>query len=122
VLAGCHAQSQYPPPQHAGSGISAVDFERATQQVGEATSPSFLAPHRREDRTVDAGHDIPTNVAAEPHPRAGYEAFLDDIVAVAERFGFERRPPQAVMNHACADGGSDFHLKISPSAAVFGSG
>jgi hypothetical protein len=47
------------------------DFERATQQVGEATSAAFLAPYRRED------------------PRAGYAAFLADIVAVAERFGFE---------------------------------
>lgn len=65
------------------------DFERATQQVGEATSPSFLAPHRREDRTVDAGRDSPTNVSADPHPRAGYEAFLNDIIAVAERFGFK---------------------------------
>ena len=43
----------------------------ATQQVGEATSASFLAPYRREDS------------------RAGYEAFLADIVAVAQRFGFE---------------------------------
>lgn len=65
------------------------DFERATQQVGEATSPSFLAPQRREDRTVDAGRDSPVTVSADPHPRAGYEAFLNDIVAVAQRFGFE---------------------------------
>jgi hypothetical protein len=46
-------------------------FERATQQVGEATSAAFLAPYRRGD------------------PRAGYEAFLADIVNVAHRFGFE---------------------------------
>jgi hypothetical protein len=65
------------------------DFERATQQVGEATSPSFLAPHRREDRTVDAGRDSPTTMSADPDPRAGYEGFLADIVAVAQRFGFE---------------------------------
>ncbi len=65
------------------------ELERAAQQVGEATSPSFLAPHRREDRTVDAGRDSPTTVSAEPGPRAGYEAFLADIVAVAQRFGFE---------------------------------
>ena len=64
-------------------------FERATQQIGEAASASFLAPHRREDRTVDAGRDSPTPVSADPDPRAGYEAFLADIVAVAQRFGFE---------------------------------
>jgi len=28
-------------------------------------------------------------VSADPDPRAGYEAFLANIVAVAERFGFE---------------------------------
>jgi hypothetical protein len=65
------------------------DFERATQQIGEATSARFLAPHRREDRTQDARRDSPTPVSADPDPRAGYEAFLDDIVAIAQRFGFE---------------------------------
>jgi hypothetical protein len=65
------------------------EFERATQQVGEAASASFLAPHRREDRTQDAGRDSPTTVSADPDPQAGYEAFLADIVAVAQRFGFE---------------------------------
>ena len=57
------------------------DLERATKQIGEAASTSFLAPHRRENRTQDAGRDS--------DPRAGYEAFLADIVAVAQRFGFE---------------------------------
>lgn len=66
------------------------DFERATQQIGEAASASFLAPHRREERTQDAGRDGSTTVSAEPDPRAGYEAFLADIVAVAQRFGFEQ--------------------------------
>ena len=65
------------------------DFERATQQIGEAASASFLAPHRREERIQDAERDSPTTVSADPDPRAGYEAFLADIVAVAERFGFE---------------------------------
>jgi hypothetical protein len=57
------------------------DFERATRQIGETASASFLAPHRREEGTL-AGSAI-------PDPRAGYEAFLEDIVAVAQRFGFE---------------------------------
>ena len=65
------------------------DFERATQQIGEAASASFLAPHRREDRTRDAGRDSPATVSVDPDARAGYEAFLNDIVAVAQRFGFE---------------------------------
>lgn len=66
------------------------DFERATQQIGEAASASFLAPHRREERIVGAGGDSPASVSAEPDPRAGYEAFLADIIAVAQRFGFEQ--------------------------------
>ncbi len=65
------------------------DFERATQQIGEAISASFLAPQRREERTQDAGRDSPTTVSADPDPRSGYEAFLADIVAVAQRFGFD---------------------------------
>ena len=65
------------------------DFERASQQIGEAASAGFLVPHRREDRTQDAGRDSPMIVSADPDPRAGYEAFLADIVAVAQRFGFD---------------------------------
>jgi hypothetical protein len=57
------------------------DFERATRQIGETASASFLAPHRREKG--------PLAESAIPDPRAGYEAFLEDIVAVAQRFGFE---------------------------------
>jgi hypothetical protein len=57
------------------------DFERATRQIAEAASASFLAPHRREEGTLAE--------SAMPDPRAGYEAFLGDIVAVAQRFGFE---------------------------------
>jgi hypothetical protein len=53
------------------------DLERATQQTGEATSASFLAPNR------------PTTASADPDPRAGYDAFLSDIVATAQRFGFK---------------------------------
>src|SRR5438046_1982745 len=46
-------------------------FERATQQIGEAVSASFLAPHRREDRTQNAGRDSPTTASAGPDLRAG---------------------------------------------------
>ena len=65
------------------------EFERAAQQIGEAASASFLAPHRREESIQDAGRDSPTTVLADPEPRAGYQAFLADIMAVAQRFGFE---------------------------------
>ena len=65
------------------------ELERATQQIGEAVSASFLAPHRREDRTVDAGRDSPATASADPDPRAGYQAFLADVVAIAQRYGFE---------------------------------
>jgi hypothetical protein len=65
------------------------EFERATRQVGEAVSASFLTPHRREDRTADAGHDSPATASAEPDPQAGYAAFLDEIAAAAQRFGYK---------------------------------
>jgi hypothetical protein len=93
LTAATRSREVYPPDALAGdaaqnagvpnAGLSGVrvlsapdaagDFRvrAATQQVVEATSASFLAPYRRED------------------PRAGYEAFLADIVAVAQRFGFE---------------------------------
>jgi hypothetical protein len=82
VLSGVRVLSA---PDAAGD----FDFERATRQIGEAAAVSFLAPHRREERTQDAGRDSPATEATDPDPRAGYEAFLDDIVAVAQRFGFE---------------------------------
>src|SRR5438874_4378792 len=65
------------------------EFERATQQIGEAASASFLAPHRREDRIADAGSGGPAKVSPDPDPREGYDAFLADIVAAAQHFGFK---------------------------------
>jgi hypothetical protein len=82
VLSGVRVLSA---PDAAGD----FELERAAQQVGEAASATFLAPHRREDRTVDAGRDSPTAVSAERDPQAGYAVFLDDIVAAAQRFGFK---------------------------------
>jgi hypothetical protein len=63
-------------------------LERAVRQVGETVSPAFLAPYRREDRLGDARRDAPTPVAAEPDPREGYDSFLAEIVAAAQRWGF----------------------------------
>ncbi len=59
------------------------EFERATQQVGEAGSASFLAPHRRQQKVGGADRTSSTD------PQAGYEAFLADIIAAAQRFGFK---------------------------------
>jgi hypothetical protein len=64
-------------------------FERATQQVGEALSANFLAPQCREERLIDAGRDSPAVVSAQADPAAGYEEFLADLVAAAQRFGFK---------------------------------
>ena len=82
VLSGIRILSA---PDAAGN----FDFERATQQIGEAVSARFLAPHRREERAQDAGRDSPVTVLADPDPRAGYQAFLADVVAIAQRYGFE---------------------------------
>jgi hypothetical protein len=61
------------------------EIERAGQQVGEAVPPTFLAPHRREERTINAGCGSPVAQSAEPDPQEGYQAFL----AAAQPFGFE---------------------------------
>jgi hypothetical protein len=55
-------------------------FEPGQRQVGEAPSAAFLAPY---PRTGNAG--TPEAASA---PDAGYDAFLDDIVAAAKRSGF----------------------------------
>jgi hypothetical protein len=65
------------------------DFERARQHVGEAGTPTFLTPHRREDRLISSGRDSPATQPAQPDPRQGYLGFLADIVAAAQKFGFE---------------------------------
>src|SRR5215472_18252568 len=70
---------------------AAGDFhlERASQNVGEVSSAPFLAPYRREERLVDVGQDSPATKSIEPDPRQGYAEFLAEIVAAAERFGFD---------------------------------
>jgi len=65
------------------------EFERATRQIGEPVSATFIAPYRHEDRLSDAGRDRKTGAARALDPPAGYDAFLADIVSVAQRFGFE---------------------------------
>ena len=56
-------------------------FERGSREVGETASAVFLAPYR------------PVGGAGEPEtassdPRATYDAFIDDIVEAARRFGY----------------------------------
>jgi len=62
----------------------AGDFalERATQHAGEAPGAIFLAPFHRATAADRAG--------ADPDPRHGYEAFLDEIIDNAQRRGYRR--------------------------------
>jgi hypothetical protein len=60
-------------------------LERGSRQVGEAASV-FLVPYRRRG---NAGE--PEAVSSDP--TAGYQAFLDDIVNAASRFGY--RPEES---------------------------
>ncbi len=65
----------------APDGAGEFSLERGRRQVGETASAVFLAPYRP---TGNAG--APEAAAADP--RAGYEAFLDEITEAAQRFGF----------------------------------
>src|SRR5438874_11265606 len=51
------------------------ELERASRQVGEAGGAMFLAPFRR-----DPGRDF---AATASDPAAGYDGFIDEIVAAA---------------------------------------
>jgi hypothetical protein len=57
-------------------------IDPATQHASELVGAGalFLAPFHR----VTAEE----NAAADPDPRQGYEAFLDEIIEAAQRFGF----------------------------------
>jgi hypothetical protein len=65
-------------------------FERSSHHVGEVATPTFLAPHRREERLANTEGDPGAIEAGLPNPQDGYVEFLDDIVVAAQRFGFER--------------------------------
>ena len=54
--------------------LGRFELERANRQTGEAGGALFLAPFRRDP----AVHD----------PAAGYDAFIDEIIAAAPCFGF----------------------------------
>lgn len=56
-------------------------FERGRRQVGETASAVFLAPYRPTGNAGGA-EEAGTN------PRAGYEAFLGEIIEAARKFGF----------------------------------
>lgn len=76
-------------PDAAGNFV----VERTSRQAGEAAIDTFLAPHRREDRLVNAGRDSPATRSARPDPQEGYAEFLAEIVTAAQRFGF--RPEES---------------------------
>jgi hypothetical protein len=57
------------------------EFEPGSRAVGEMPSAAFLAPYRSVPNAPSAG--------AASGPPAGYEAFLDDIIDAARRFGFQ---------------------------------
>ena len=56
------------------------ELERAARQVGEAGGALFLAPFRRS-----MGRDFATTA---PDPAAGYDGFIDEIIAAAPCYGF----------------------------------
>ena len=55
-------------------------LERASRQVGEIGGALFLAPFRRS-----MGLDFASRA---PDPTAGYDAFIDEVIAAAPCFGF----------------------------------
>lgn len=56
-------------------------LERGTRQSGESGGAVFLVPYNRNS---NAGE--PESAVCDP--RAGYDAFLDEIVEAARRFGY----------------------------------
>jgi len=64
----------------APDGEGWFEVEPAAQHAGEAEAPNFLAPTRR---VADPREQ------SVPSPDRGYGEFLDDIVATANRYGFE---------------------------------
>jgi len=72
------------------------EFERASRHVGEAASPTFLAPHRKE-RLPNSEQPGLQPEATASDPQAGYTDFLADIVAAAKS---PRKAP-AGMSRAC---------------------
>ena len=65
----------------APDAVGAFELEPASRHIGETAGAVFLAPQRRN---VGSG---------EIDQRASYEEFLDEIIAAAQRSGFE--PEQA---------------------------
>jgi hypothetical protein len=64
------------------------EIERGSRQVGEVGGAMFLAPFRR-----DPGRDFADRA---PDPAAGYDSFIDEIVAAAPCFGFREEASPGV--------------------------
>jgi hypothetical protein len=73
------------------------ELERARRHVGEAASPTFLAPHRREDRLISAGRDSPATQSAQPDPREGYNAAK---VGYTHLMAYSKRAPEVMRRLA----------------------
>jgi hypothetical protein len=57
-------------------------LERGRRHVGEAASAAFLVPYRGSGNASEPE-------ATSGDRQAGYDAFLDDVIAAAQRFGFK---------------------------------
>src|ERR1700746_3212371 len=64
-------------------------FERSSHHVGEVATPTFLAPHRREESLATTEEDPRAIKAGLLNPQEGYVEFLVDIIRAAQKFGFE---------------------------------
>ena len=82
-------------PDNAG----AFEFERTTQQVGEASSAAFLAPYRREDTLATPRHG---SSAATPDPRGDTKRFSTTSLLPPSISGSNQKKASAATNHVCA--------------------
>jgi hypothetical protein len=112
IFAADAAENQKQPGNPVATGVrihsapdSAGDFElaRAAQHAGEAGAPTFLAPSRPLCAPQDRPGSRPRQTTGKPRSRAGqafattaaearqgYDDFIDDIIRIAQRFGFRQ--------------------------------
>jgi hypothetical protein len=90
------------------------EFERATQQIGEAASASFLA--RTVGRKGPKTRDATVRRPCRPTPIHELGTKPSSMMSSQSRRASASSPrnPPAAMNRGCAGRGSDFHLVSSP--------
>ncbi|HYZ41552.1 MAG TPA: hypothetical protein VE687_13145 [Stellaceae bacterium] len=79
------------------------ELERASQQVGEAASAAFLAPHRCDERLINAGRDSPTSEATRPDPREGMRPSSPRSLPPPSNLVSSPRRVRAAPSRACKD-------------------